>query len=412
MKMPNKLPFITGLRGYAAFFVFLAHASIFFGNYKIPLLHQFIAQAHNGVSMFFVISAFTLSLSISRHKLFSFKKYIVRRLRRVLPLFYFVALISFLAGGTLLAGPYYRQMFHMKSYDISELLYNLSFLSLFNQRYMNTLVTGGWTVPLELFYYLLIPSIYFAAKKNIFSLILIMFIGTIMYLNPSFAFPIYIERFYLGQWSIEKFLLIYAIGILTFILLSQNVKLKLYSLDHFSKNFFIYFTSIVMLLIIYKSIPINEAIAIFCMISIMGVTFVYHFFIKGMIKLSTKREQISQYVSNGCLLLATVLAVYYIPTFKQAPELFFALAVCVIISCGMLNGGLIKIIFENSVILHLGKISYSLYLLHLPVINLVNLLPIQKSTYKLLLVSIISISLATITQKYIEAPFFKSAAYK
>lgn len=90
-RMNKNLDSLTGLRGVAAVVVFLAHFEI---HKSIPFLQHFIGflSWHNAaVDIFFVLSGFTLAYVYSGQD-FDFKKYFVARFARIYPL-YFLSLL-------------------------------------------------------------------------------------------------------------------------------------------------------------------------------------------------------------------------------------------------------------------------------------------------------------------------------
>jgi len=92
----NRLPFIDALRGLAIFGVFIVHSSQSIDG--LPRwLSSLASQGARGVQLFFVISAFTLFLSLSTRRKNEKRptlNFFIRRFFRIAPLFY-AALLSF-----------------------------------------------------------------------------------------------------------------------------------------------------------------------------------------------------------------------------------------------------------------------------------------------------------------------------
>jgi peptidoglycan/LPS O-acetylase OafA/YrhL len=91
---PKKLDFIDALRGIAALMVVVYHTALMpRPNLEIPIgLDKFVRLGGLGVVLFFVISAFTLYLSGNNRKQETnqLRKFYLRRLFRIVPLFYFM----------------------------------------------------------------------------------------------------------------------------------------------------------------------------------------------------------------------------------------------------------------------------------------------------------------------------------
>lgn len=93
---------------------------------------------------------------------------------------------------------------------------HLTFLNLFDVRYQNNLIGVEWSVPIELFYYLFIPSVFLYVRKDLSRLIYLLSISGVLYimlprLIHEFYFPIDTGLSYL--WSIEKLIFTFVCGI-------------------------------------------------------------------------------------------------------------------------------------------------------------------------------------------------------
>ena len=135
--------FITGLRAIAAFMVMIVHTNAFasFGP-----LGQTVSQAGRyGVDIFFVISGFTIAATYAGAG--SYRPFLIRRLWRIAPLYWCVIALSFVllwAEGSAHA-------------HLQNLVLHLSFLSYLDGRIANSLPGGEWTIPVEVFWYALLP---------------------------------------------------------------------------------------------------------------------------------------------------------------------------------------------------------------------------------------------------------------
>lgn len=158
------LPGIHGLRGIAALMVVLFHV-VHLANIETPKIFIFIARDFgNGVFLFFILSAFCLMHStghtVSRSDWI--KEYFVKRFWRIAPLFYFVLAIMVL-------WPIFRH--HQFDTDLPTLLLNISFS--FGFVPWKGLVRAGWTVGVEMLFYVIFPILLITIKTYRSALILL-----------------------------------------------------------------------------------------------------------------------------------------------------------------------------------------------------------------------------------------------
>ena len=112
-----------------------------------------------GVDVFFVIAGFSVMTSYAACP--DFRVYIIQRLLRIVPLYWCAICVIFVAhhwGGLPIPAANWLAHFGVKP-DTTSLLLQLSFLSLFDYRIVNSLIGVEWTLPVEVFYYLLIPTV-------------------------------------------------------------------------------------------------------------------------------------------------------------------------------------------------------------------------------------------------------------
>lgn len=144
----NRLDYINSLRGVAVLMVIFTHAPLYI---KTPLLgdglRSVIADASRGVQLFYVLSAFTLFYSLNarqgedKHRWVDF---FMRRLFRIGPLWWLSI------GGYLLLRSQYN-------FSFTNILCNLFFVHGFHPQFINSIVIGGWSIAVEMTFYLLIP---------------------------------------------------------------------------------------------------------------------------------------------------------------------------------------------------------------------------------------------------------------
>ena len=185
---------LDSIRFIAALMVFLQHAVS--PSYKyLPIKNTFwerllntISSGGTGVSIFFVLSGFLITyLLISEYELnfkVNIKKFYIRRLLRIWPLYFLVVAFSFLIY------PFLKSLIDMNNPLASNILYHITFLSNFDviniQKYFNGSDAGSqnitWSVSIEEQFYLFWPLIFVLLPKRswIYSIIIVI-VGSICF---------------------------------------------------------------------------------------------------------------------------------------------------------------------------------------------------------------------------------------
>ncbi|ADR22133.1 acyltransferase [Marivirga tractuosa] len=148
-KSENKIffPALAGIRIIAAWMIFLHHIA---GEVEIGRLSSIFKEFHVGI--FFTISGFlTYILYFDKYNNseFSFKKFIQKRLARLLPLYWILLLIAAI-----------WQWESIKSFILSFLL-----LQSYFEDFKFAYVGQAWTIPVQLMFYLTVPMFFFCIKK-------------------------------------------------------------------------------------------------------------------------------------------------------------------------------------------------------------------------------------------------------
>lgn len=154
--------FITGLRGLAATLVVVTHTSAFeaFGE----LGKEVSDSGQLGVQAFFVIAGFTIAQT--RISASGFRDYFVRRLLRLVPLYYAVLLIC---AALIVSGfrwnTYYGDIVGYAPMPV-DMLAHFSFLSWLDVRTGNSIIGVEWTLPVEIFWYIgLLPFLKYLTES-------------------------------------------------------------------------------------------------------------------------------------------------------------------------------------------------------------------------------------------------------
>lgn len=332
--------YLTGLRCYAALAVFFIHSGGL-GLRTSPIAPAFFNRVVDfgkyGVVVFFVLSAVTIAMSIDNSPKFNYLTYLAKRFLRIAPLYYLVLAAAFFFGGN----ADYFKIFSVEN-DLKNLLMHFSFLNLFDAKYRNNLIGVEWTIPLEMFYYFVLPvgHFVFMKYKNISGHLLIMSLSFTLVCSVLFM-RFYDPQFwvYASHWSIEKYLFCYVVGLLIY--------------ENFLKSGI-------------SSIKLN-----------------------------------SWYIIEMVILL-----VCFIRSDLKHEEEFIALWTAGLILILNSRSRLGVLLFENKPALYLGKISYSLYLVHFPILLLVrNYVSDPISIFFVGLA--VTVLVSSITYYLIEEPFMR-----
>lgn len=143
---------VDALRGWAIIGVMLVH---FTGKFGVPfdILEPLAQQGARGVQLFFIASSFTLTTSFIARKEDenALKSYFIRRFFRIAPLYYVAAgLWYYIDKGSI-------SHFSPSGVDINDIFLNLAFLHGWHYTTINALVPGGWSIAVEMNFYLILP---------------------------------------------------------------------------------------------------------------------------------------------------------------------------------------------------------------------------------------------------------------
>lgn len=342
-------PELDGLRFFAFFLVFIHHHALFASISSVKFLHDF---GWIGVDLFFVLSAFLftklLTIEYERFSTINFKKFYLRRIFRIWPVYFFIIAISLI---------YYFQFLHKPF-----------------------LKTAGLRI-FGLFFF----------SDNIFS-------ATLVYVN----FP-----FISHLWTIcyeEQFYIVIPITILYLVRASKKVKV-LFTLSIIS------ILLLVRIALIVKTMP-HPAIWVLPVTHFESIVLGIIVGFGGLNFLVKKVPSIALLTfSIGFFYILTQLpAIDTVSMWMNLSYLMVGLSTTFIL-LATLKSNILKGFLSNKALVYLGKRSYGLYIYHLLAIfvagKISNYLHSNSLYLSFILSLIVTIVLSILSYKFIETPFLK-----
>jgi peptidoglycan/LPS O-acetylase OafA/YrhL len=170
--------YVDVLRGIAVLGVIAVHTCQY-GSFQIvqKSVNNLIGNGARGVQLFYLVSAFTLFLSMKNRKENEYqpiRNFYFRRFFRIAPMYYLGIIYYLWQDGF---GPRYwlGEATHI---SIGNIISNILFLHGFNPYWITSLVPGGWSVAVEMMFYLIFPFL-LSRLKNVNQAIKI-FIGSLI----------------------------------------------------------------------------------------------------------------------------------------------------------------------------------------------------------------------------------------
>lgn len=290
MNEQRRLNFITGIRGYAALGVVMIHIFGIFTPGIHPSIMNIIYLGPNGVMVFFVLSAFTIALSLENRKS-EWVTYAIKRFFRIAPAYYLMLVVVLFGRESSFAAQFNTP------FDKGSFLFHLSFLNWLDYRHANNALGVEWTLSIEMLFYVLLPLMVWLSRNTFGALLLIAACASSHALQPVSD----VEEVW--KWSPAPYAICFAAGV---------VALRYW--NKFS-NLFVF--------------------------------------------------------RSGAVLILTLALVFVVrPAFSFTFIIFWWTAVTVSL---IFSGGsrLSSLLFESRFSLWLGERSYSIYLVHLPLLEMI-----------------------------------------
>jgi peptidoglycan/LPS O-acetylase OafA/YrhL len=161
----EKLDYIDSLRGIAIILVIMVHVGGVLSNLSKGM-DIFSTYGQFGVQLFFLVSAFTLCLTMNHRKeAHLWKKFFLRRYFRIAPLYYFGILLYFCFFS--IRPLLYGETPEIASwYNFRNVLTNMLLMNDFQPGWANNnIVPGGWSIATEATFYVLFPLLFWVYKQ-------------------------------------------------------------------------------------------------------------------------------------------------------------------------------------------------------------------------------------------------------
>lgn len=369
-----RYPYLDALRGIAILLVIMYHTTLFMVHGAGNFLFRISGEGTRGVQLFYIVSALTLFLSLNS-SFFSGKtaekiKFFSRRFFRIAPLFYFVIGAFFVL--VIVLFPAWQESIRL-DFNWVSVISSMTFTNNFIPEYMNVIVPGQWSIAIEMFFYLMVPSFFLRIK------------------NLSTA-----KKYFL--WTLAIASIIELLLPLFFTSVGENVKIILfYSIPIQLPSFMLGFVAFFLL---FKknedgSSPslLKEFSFLFISTSVCEILFLIIRFLLGNpldISLITPRVYMESVLLLGLVLLLS------------KGYLFF---------------------LQNKVLQYIGKVSYSVYLIHFisfAIITKNSFYPkiagyftngYEEYIFLFIITSTLSVGIASLTFWLIESPGQKFGSY-
>lgn len=210
MGAEDRLPGLHALRLFAAWAVFLLHVIFWSARFVQPAVDFVFAWFQLGVQLFYVVSAFALMHST---RLYSDRggwpaQFYTKRFFRIAPLYYVMIVATLI----------HLQVVYGTPPDPLEIVTNVLFINNFWPEYVPGIPFAGWSVSVEMLFYLVFP-ILFVTIRSIWAAVLLLAVAIGIGEVSRFYFdriPGEIEPY--GAFSIFSNFRYFAYGMLAFLI--------------------------------------------------------------------------------------------------------------------------------------------------------------------------------------------------
>ncbi len=330
---PKKYEYIDSLRGIAILLVILTHSRKTLA-YLPDIIMQFVIDGQYGVQLFFIVSAYTLTLSFYSRidEPNRTKNFFIRRFFRIAPLFYLAIIAYIIVDWTI---------YNNRNIGIFEIITNITFTNGFFPQYISSIAYGGWSIATEFCFYFLLPFICIKIRSLNSSILFVAISLLSVNIFNKLLYQVYpVDPTHFSYFNIISQLPIFALGILSYWVINDKQKS---------------IKPITLLVVAFT-------ILFYCYFNI------HRHFVYG--------------ISFFVLLLTLTLKSYKV--------------------------------FSNKILSNIGKVSFSMYIIHFPIVSIaknLEIIPITNTQTAILdilksfiIVSVCSFLLSLLTYRFIERP--------
>jgi peptidoglycan/LPS O-acetylase OafA/YrhL len=190
----KKLNYIDALRGIAIVGTLLVHCGQAGTNHYPSFLQNIILNGSKGVQLFYLASAFTIFLTYTdryEKEVYHKTNFFIRRFFRIAPLYY-VGIVYYLYQNGLGARYFLGDVTEVSTGNIVS---NVFFVNGLNPYWITSVVPGGWSIAVEMFFYCMVPFLFLRIRNLnqsilffIFSIFLRMGLQFVLHRFPLIAF--------------------------------------------------------------------------------------------------------------------------------------------------------------------------------------------------------------------------------
>lgn len=154
LESKERFTYIDALRGLAILGVLVFHTTSYGVSPTDKWFQILVAQGARGVQLFYVLSAMTLCLSLFRrgHEKHRLLNFFIRRIFRVVPLFYIAILYYLWQSGYWSGNP--------AGYSVWQIGSVTFFSNAGSPYWINSIVPGGWSMAIEMGFYTMLPFLH------------------------------------------------------------------------------------------------------------------------------------------------------------------------------------------------------------------------------------------------------------
>lgn len=194
MAKGKKLNYIDALRGIAICGVLVVHCGQVGRNNYPSILQSIILDGAIGVQLFYLASAFTIFLTFAdryENEINHTTNFFIRRFFRIAPMYY-AGILYYLYQDGLGARYWLGDATVVSAWNIVS---NVFFFHSFNPYWITSVVPGGWSIAVEMFFYCLVPFLFLGIRNLnqailffVFTLVLRMILYSLLHRFPLIAF--------------------------------------------------------------------------------------------------------------------------------------------------------------------------------------------------------------------------------